>query len=655
MGTAAQQSAGETGSPSLSLPRTGQISTFDNAGNRIDYLGSFQDGELQRGEVWPEPRFLANADGTVTDALTGLMWLKDGNCFGKLSWSAALKKVQDLNGSNAGCLDYGGKYNDWLLPDLNELATLINAEEALPVDYLKLQGIANAQPGSYWSSTIAVNLFKAWIVDFSNGNIRSQSKITQHFIMPVRKAAAGKIEILPISSDSLPGQDENRGISALSGGRFFDNGDGTVTDRWTGLMWLQDSSCLEAGDWMASVQAVAALNTSASRCAKYSHTYSDWSLPNRIELRSLIDYTRDYPALSDGASFAQNHLWGWSATSSVASPEMSFAINFDMGDLLARPKKEKLWPMAVRRTQQAPLPPRKESVRADANNLETQFMLNLAPELRREINWPPEPRFIENGDGTSLDIITGKNWLTDGNCFGRLSWKEISATLRQFNRDARGYECLGYESTYDDWQVPSLEEMKELLNDKKKDSAAWLNTQGVKNVQSSSDYWTSSETLFNLYFAYIVNFKHGTINTYPKTFGFFLWPKRSTKQEIGREPLLELTINGLSNALSLSSEAPMSLVLYLHTFELRLPADFWLWYDTPDNKQIWLSPVRMWKDSMLPIYQGDLFNLRDYEVYKSSSNELAPGEYTFHFAIDMQQDGILGEKRKESLVRVTIH
>jgi len=40
------------------------------------------DGDLQRGIPWPNPRFTDNEDGTVTDNLTGLIWLKDANCFG---------------------------------------------------------------------------------------------------------------------------------------------------------------------------------------------------------------------------------------------------------------------------------------------------------------------------------------------------------------------------------------------------------------------------------------------------------------------------------------------------------------------------------------------------------------------------------------------
>ena len=41
------------------------------------------DGLLRAGIEWPAPRFTDNGDGTVTDSLTGLMWLKDGGCLKK--------------------------------------------------------------------------------------------------------------------------------------------------------------------------------------------------------------------------------------------------------------------------------------------------------------------------------------------------------------------------------------------------------------------------------------------------------------------------------------------------------------------------------------------------------------------------------------------
>ena len=65
----------------VQLPRTGQKLCYDTAGAVIDCAGTGQDGEIQAGVAWPDPRFTDNGDGTVTDNVTGLMWQQMG------SWS----------------------------------------------------------------------------------------------------------------------------------------------------------------------------------------------------------------------------------------------------------------------------------------------------------------------------------------------------------------------------------------------------------------------------------------------------------------------------------------------------------------------------------------------------------------------------------------
>ncbi|UCE55232.1 MAG: hypothetical protein JSV31_07260 [Desulfobacterales bacterium] len=52
---------------------------------QTDSYADCDDGDLEKGIVWPVPRFTDNEDGTVTDNLTGLVWLKNANC--QLFWS----------------------------------------------------------------------------------------------------------------------------------------------------------------------------------------------------------------------------------------------------------------------------------------------------------------------------------------------------------------------------------------------------------------------------------------------------------------------------------------------------------------------------------------------------------------------------------------
>ena len=75
--------------PLAGVPKTGQTSTVP-----LNPALDGSDGALQKGVAWPNPRFTDNNNGTVTDNLTGLIWLKNANCIGSLTWSLTLSLSQ---------------------------------------------------------------------------------------------------------------------------------------------------------------------------------------------------------------------------------------------------------------------------------------------------------------------------------------------------------------------------------------------------------------------------------------------------------------------------------------------------------------------------------------------------------------------------------
>jgi hypothetical protein len=89
------------------------------------------DGDLQMGVPWPNPRFTDNGDGTVTDHLTGLVWLKEAKCSGKLEFTKALEFSNNLADGQCG-LDDGSNPGDWRLPNILELWSLISFAEGEP-------------------------------------------------------------------------------------------------------------------------------------------------------------------------------------------------------------------------------------------------------------------------------------------------------------------------------------------------------------------------------------------------------------------------------------------------------------------------------------------------------------------------------------------
>lgn len=170
----------------IQLPQTGQKSCYDPAGAVIACAGTGQDGDLLMGVPAPDPRFTDNNDGTVTDNLTGLIWLKNARCFDEEHWPDALNHVKTLQHGECGLSDHSAA-GDWHLPNILELDSLVDisrADPALPADH----PFSNVQLTGYWSSTTnAFHDIRARYVYMPNGAINGSEKATAtHFVWPVR-------------------------------------------------------------------------------------------------------------------------------------------------------------------------------------------------------------------------------------------------------------------------------------------------------------------------------------------------------------------------------------------------------------------------------------------------------------------------------------
>ena len=177
-----------TGAP---VPKTGQKAIYAPG----------DDGELKKGVAWPNPRFTDNGNGTVTDNLTGLIWLKNANCFGELTWIDALSACNTLASPVCGLTDDSAA-GDWRLPNIKELESLIHYgvhDPALPNtigDGKWSEGdaftgvpcnVANCSQGYYWSSNTAAGSGDGIYLYFGGGFVQSVSKTHDGFnVWPVR-------------------------------------------------------------------------------------------------------------------------------------------------------------------------------------------------------------------------------------------------------------------------------------------------------------------------------------------------------------------------------------------------------------------------------------------------------------------------------------
>jgi hypothetical protein len=97
------------------VPQTGENTTYSPG----------DDGTLQKGVAWPVPRFTDQGDGTIRDNLTGLIWLKNANCFGPKTWFGALNACNLLQDGDCE-LEDGSLPGDWRLPNVRELFSLVH-------------------------------------------------------------------------------------------------------------------------------------------------------------------------------------------------------------------------------------------------------------------------------------------------------------------------------------------------------------------------------------------------------------------------------------------------------------------------------------------------------------------------------------------------
>jgi len=157
------------------VPKTGQTASYATG----------DDGDLEKGVAWPTPRFTDNGNGTVTDNLTGLIWLKNANCFGARNWTQALSDANTLNSGECGLGD-GSSEGDWRLPNVRELQSLIDygrQTPALPSGH----PFTGVQSSLYWSSTThATNASYAWGVYMRCGHVHWDYKMRTRYVWPVR-------------------------------------------------------------------------------------------------------------------------------------------------------------------------------------------------------------------------------------------------------------------------------------------------------------------------------------------------------------------------------------------------------------------------------------------------------------------------------------
>lgn len=303
------------------------------------------------------------------------------------------------------------------------------------------------------------------------------------------------------------GQDAELGLGRQpEGHRFAPLSGETVQDKLTGLVWVRDLSPMPFPmRWSEALGHVRELNR--ERFAGFD----DWRMPNRRELRSLINHGRRRPALDGDHPFqGLQQTWFWTSTTSAMYPAYAWYVHLAGGRMFWGRKDQfsMLWPV---RGQSPHLPRTGErDCRDDRGKPVSCPGTGQDGELQQGVGWP-DPRFEILSAGI-LDRLTNLVWMTGGQApQGSMTW---AAALDRVNDLAR--------STGLPWHLPNINELESLV-DASRHTPALPAEAGFSDVQEV--YWSSTSSGFEPDWAYALYMHKGAVGVgYKPTAEFALWP-----------------------------------------------------------------------------------------------------------------------------------
>ncbi|MEM0965516.1 MAG: DUF1566 domain-containing protein [Verrucomicrobiota bacterium] len=277
-----------------------------------------------------------NGDGTVSDLNTGLMW---SQAVGpdKLSLEEARAEAE--------VLELGG-YSDWRVPNIKELYSLI--------DFRGRTGMMTRGSSMSEVPPDAIPFINTDYFDFRYGSSEDGERyidaqwLTDTEYEPGTMGGEDTLFGVNFADGRIKGYGYGRrggrekkffvryvrGIGDYGVNQFEDNGDGTVTDTATGLMWSQRDSG-KGLDWKGALEMAEESEFAG---------YSDWRLPNAKELQSIVDYERS-PDTTDSAAIdpvfftttinneegVKDYPYFWTSTTHDDGPNAGQAVYVSFG------------------------------------------------------------------------------------------------------------------------------------------------------------------------------------------------------------------------------------------------------------------------------------------------------------------------------------
>lgn len=379
-------------------------------------------------------RFTDNGDGTVTDLSTGLMWQQGENQRADITEAEKICSKMTLAG-----------YTDWRLPTIKEINTIQDLSYKNGSwffdDFFKAEGVSGML--HYRASTMFYNHY-SWVTNFSKGYDGYYAGTDA----PLLFRAVRTIDSTEKMRSAYIKSDENDYL--------YSGSDGIITDEKTGYVWNEKyakNSCSfeEAKEFLKKANQTEL------------DGYSDWRLPLREELRSIMCYDGRIPAV-EGDSF-KNIAPGFVWTAQENKNDNSLAWAFYMGyGCCVVMRKEEFGGVIL--------------VRGNKSSYEMKS----------------DERFIINNDGTVTDKITSLMWMKD---------ETPMLTIEEAKEYCKNMNLGGYN----DWYLPSMKELGTIVNITEGEKWFFESVFPETNIYPQGFYMTSD--IFDKSFGWGCNFQFG--------------------------------------------------------------------------------------------------------------------------------------------------
>jgi hypothetical protein len=256
---------------------------------------------------------------------------------------------------------------------------------------------------------------------------------------------------------------------------YTDNGDGTITDNVTGLMWQKctnaqtGTNCASGGSavlssWSQATNVCGSLTTGG---------HNDWRLPDEFELMTIANYGTASPTIYAGTFHSTVSSMYWSATTFAGNTSGAWVVYF-------------------------------------SNGFVNYFINKLNPAYVRCVRGnPTTPSFTDNNDGTVTDNVTTLMWQKQDDGTTR-TWESAITYCENLNLPSGGYS---------DWRLPNIKELKSIVDNTTSNPA--IDT-GKFPATVSSMYWSATTYHFNTSSAWPVDFYDGLVGSRDKSLSTYV-------------------------------------------------------------------------------------------------------------------------------------